>query len=325
MNRREVMGVLGGCVAWPFAIRAQQPALPVIGFLDTASPGPLAHFLTAFRQGLREVGFVEGRDVAIEYRWGENHYDRLPALATDLVQRQVAVIVAINVPSVLAAQAATKSIPIIFGIGQDPIALGLVASLNRPSGNITGYSDQNLTIVKRVQLLHELVPETKLIALLSNDANQTNFDRESRQVQTAVSTLGLNLLILNASSPNDLEAVFVTMAQQRVGALIVGSDPLFVAHRDGLVKLAARHAIPASYYRRDFAVAGGLMSYGSSLVEGYHQVGLFAGRVLKGEKPADMPVQQPIKFEFVINLNAAKALRLTIPPLLFATADEVIE
>jgi putative ABC transport system substrate-binding protein len=225
---------------------------------------------------------------------------------------------------VLAAQAATKTIPIIFGIGQDPIALGLVASLNRPTGNITGYSDQNLTIVKRVQLLHELLPETKLLALLSNDANQTNFDRESRQVQTAVSTLGLNLLVLKAN-PSDLEAVFVTMVQRRVGALIVGSDPLYVAHRDGLVTLAAHHAIPASYYRRDFAVAGGLMSYGSSLVEGYHQVGLFAGRVLKGEKPADMPVQQPIKFEFVINLKAAKALRLTIPPLLLATADEVIE
>jgi putative ABC transport system substrate-binding protein len=256
---------------------------------------------------------------------GENHYDRLPALATDLVQRQVAAIVAINVPSVLAAQAATKSIPIIFGIGQDPITLGLVASLNRPSGNITGYSDQNLTIVKRAQLLHELVPEAKLIALLSNDANRTNFDRESRQVQTAVSTLGLNLLILNANSASDLEAVFVTMVQQRVGALIVGADPLFVAHRDRLVTLAGHYAIPASYYRRDFAVAGGLMSYGSSLVEGYHQVGLFAGRVLKGEKPADMPVQQPTKFEFVINLRAAKALQLTIPSLLLTTADEVIE
>jgi putative ABC transport system substrate-binding protein len=325
MKRREVIGVLGGCVAWPFAIHAQQPPLPVIGFLDTASPGPLAHFLEAFRQGLLEAGFVEGRDVAIEYRWAEDHYDRLPGLATALVQRQVTVIVAINVPSVLAAQAATKTIPIIFGIGQDPIALGLVASLNRPSGNITGYSDQNLTIVKRVQLLHELVPEANSIALLSNDANRTNFDRESRQVQTAASALGLNLLILNANNPSDLEAVFVTMVRQRVGALVVGADPVFVAHRDALVTLAAHHAMPASYYRRDFAVAGGLMSYGSSLVEGYHQVGLFAGRVLKGEKPADMPVQQPVKFDLIVNLRTAKALGLTVPASVFVQATEVIE
>ena len=319
------MALVGSATTWPIVTRAEQPALPVIGFLDTASPGPLAEFLTAFRQGLLEAGFVEGRDVAIEYRWAENHYDRLPALAIDLVQRQVAVIMAVSVPSVLAAQAATKTIPIIFGIGQDPIALGFVASFNRPGGNIPGYTDQNLTIVKRVQLLHEMVPTAKLIALLSNSANQTNFYRESSQMQSAASTLGVHLLILDARSPSDLEATFVTIIERRVGALIVGADPLFVAHRDRLVTLSGHYAIPASYYRRDFAVAGGLMGYGSSLVEGYRQGGLYVGRVLKGEKPADMPVQQPVKFEFVINLKAAKGLRLTIPPLLLATADEVIE
>ena len=326
MRRREFIGLVGGAAVLPLAARAEPPTMPVVGFLDTASPGPMGPFLTMFRQGLLEGGFVEGQNVAVEYRWGENHNDRLPALATDLVQRNVAAIAAINLAPALATQAATKSIPIVFGIGGDPVALGLVASLSHPGGNLTGITQQSIdTFTKRVQLIHELIPATTSIAFLTNPENKRNVEVEIAAVNVMAKSLGLRLPILDASSPKDLDAVFATIAEQRVGALLVSSDPFFVAQRDQLVELAAHHAVPACYFRRDFVVAGGLMSYGSSLTDGYRQVGVYIGQILKGAKPADLPVQQPTKFEFVINQKAAKALGLNIPPGLIVLADEVIE
>lgn len=327
MRRREFITLVGGvAAAWPLAARGQQQSMPVVGYLDTASPGPMGPFLTKFRQGLLESGFVEGQNIAVEYRWGENHNDRLLALAADLVERRVAVIAAINLAPALAAQAATKSIPIIFGIGGDPVALGLVTSLNHPGGNLTGITQQSIdTFTKRLQLLHELIPATTSIAFLTNPDNKRNAEVEIAVVNDMAKRLALQLPILNASSPSDLDAAFATIVEQRVGALLVSSDPFFVAQRDQLVDLAARHAVPACYFRRDFAVAGGLMSYGSSLTDGYRQVGAYIGQILKGAKPADLPVQQPTKFEFVINQRAAKALGLTIPPAFVVLADEVIE
>jgi ABC-type uncharacterized transport system substrate-binding protein len=326
MRRREFIGLIGGAAALPLKARAQQQAMPVIGFLDTASPGPMGPFLAMFRQGLLESGFVEGKNVAIEYRWGENHNDRLSALAANLVERHVAVIAAINLAPVLAAQAATKAIPIVFGIGGDPVALGLVTSFNHPGGNLTGITQQSIeAFAKRLQLLHELIPAATSIAFLTNPDNKRNVEVETAAVNNMANRLGLRLPILNASSPSELDAAFATIAEQRVGALLVSSDPFFVGQRDQLVALAALHAVPASYFRRDFAVAGGLMSYGSSLTDGYRQVGAYIGQILKGAKPADLPVQQPTKFEFVINQKAAKALGLTIPPALVVLADEVIE
>ena len=326
MRRRAFIGLIGGAAALPLKARAQQQAMPVIGFLDTASPGPMGPFLAMFRQGLLESGFVEDKNVAIEYRWGENHNDRLSALAADLVERHVAVIAAINLAPALAAQAATKNIPIVFGIGGDPVALGLVTSFNHPGGNLTGITQQSIeTFAKRLQLLHELIPAATSIAFLTNPDNKRNVEVETAAVNNMANRLGLRLPILNASSPSELDAAFATIAEQRVGALLVSSDPFFVGQRDQLVALAALHAVPASYFRRDFAVAGGLMSYGSSLTDGYRQVGAYIGQILKGAKPADLPVQQPTKFELVINQKAAKALGLIIPPALVVLADEVIE
>jgi putative ABC transport system substrate-binding protein len=330
MRRRDVIALLGGAAAataWPLAARAQQRAMPVIGFLSGASPGPAAQFVAAFRRGLNEMGFTEGQNVAIEYRWAEGQYDRLPALAADLVGRQVAIIVATGGGTAPghAAKAATATIPIVFVSGGDPIEQGLVASLNRPGGNATGvFLLLNALEGKRLGLLHELVPAAKLIAVILNPASRS-FATQLTDVQEAARTIGQQIHILHASDEREIDAAFAALAQLRAGALLVASDALFVSRRDQFVALAARHAIPAMHHVREFAVAGGLASYGTSLGDGYRLAGNYTGRILKGEKPADLPVQQSVKFEFVINLKTAKTLGLEVPPTLSAIADEVIE
>jgi len=323
-KRREFITLLGGtAIAWPLAARAQQP-MPVVGFLRSTPSAPFMHVVAAFQQGLRDEGFVEGQNVSIEYRSADNHLDRLPGLAADLVRRQVAVIVA-NTLAAEAAKAATQTIPIIFVTGEDPVTTGLVASLNRPSGNLTGvvfFASGHLG-TKRLELLHELVPKGAIIAVLMDPS----FAKELPAVEGAGRALGRQLLVIVMKGPSEreLDAAFSAMAQAGVGALLVGGGPFFTSQRSTLVALAARHAIPAIYDTRDHVEAGGLMSYGTSLTGAYRQAGLYAGRILKGAKTSELPVIQPTTFELVINLKTAKALGLTVPLIMQMTADEVIE
>jgi len=325
VKRREFITLLGGAAAWPLAARAQQPAMPVIGFLSASSPANRAHLITAFRRGVRESGYVEGQNVAIEYRWAQDQYDRLPELVADLLRRQVAVIAATDTLSAVAAKAANTTIPIVFAIGIDPVKDGLVASLNRPGGNVTGINIMSNELgAKPLGLLHELLPGPVRIGVLV-DPNWPITARFVSDVQVTASAIGKQIEVLHASSGRDIETVFAGFAQKPVDALLVGGTPLANNRRVHLVTLAAYHRVPALNALREFPEAGGLMSYGTSITDAHRQAGVYAGRILKGEKPADLPVMQSTKFEFVINLNTAKAFGLSFPPGLLAIADEVIE
>ena len=327
MRRREFITLLGGVAAsWPLAARAQQPAMPVIGFLHSGSREAFARPLAAFHRGLGEAGFVEGRTVAIEYRWAENRYDQLPALAADLVSRGVSVIATPgSTPATLAAKAASPEIPLVFLIGNDPVKLGLVASLNAPGGNVTGVSFLiNALEAKKLEVMRELVPPVTIVGVLLNPRNPI-VDAQLKDLQQAARLLGLKIIPLNVGSEAEIGAAFATLVEQRGGALLVTADPAFTSWRDPMIALAARNAVPTVYHLREFTDAGGLISYGTSLSDGYRLVGLYVGRILKGTKPADLPVQQPTKFELVINLKTAKALGLEVPATLVVRADEVIE
>jgi len=327
IRRRDLFVLLGGAaLAWPRAGRAQQKAMPVIGYLSGTSPGPYAPFVAAFHQGLGDTGYIEGQNVAIEYRWAEGHYDRLPGLAADLVGRKVDLISASGGnASARAAKSATSTIPIVFTSGDDPVATGLVASLARPGGNHTGVS---FLVVeqhpKRLELLSELVPQARVIALLVNP-NNPNAERVIGDAQDAARAKGVQLPIVKAGSESEIDAAFATLVQMHAGALVVASDAFLNSRRDRLVALASNHAVPAIYAQREDVAAGGLISYGPSITYGYRQLGIYAGKILKGAKPADLPVQQPTRFELVINLKTAKELGLTVPQALLARADEVIE
>jgi putative ABC transport system substrate-binding protein len=327
MRRREFIAGLGGVAAWPLAAWAQRPAMPVVGYLGAATFESSRDRVAAFHRGLAETGYIEGSNVAIEYRWADDHYDRLPALAAELVRRRPAVIVmGGSTPGALALKAATQTIPIVFQIGSDAVEIGLVASLSRPGGNMTGVSAITSEVVaKRLEMLHELVPTAASIALLVNPTNSTLTEVETKEAQVAARILGLQLLVLNATTPSEIEVAFATLVRQRADALLVSAELFFLALSDHLVTLAARHAVPAIYGFRETTTAGGLVSYGAILSDTFRQVGVYTGRILKGEKPADLPVMQPTKFELVINLKTAKALGLTIPETLLATADQVIE
>jgi putative ABC transport system substrate-binding protein len=325
IRRRDFVTLLGGAAAaWPLAVRAQQSAMPVIGFLRSTSRADSTRLVTAFSQGLKEAGFVEGQHVAIEYRYADNQLDRLPALVADLIRRPVAVIVG-NTPSALAAKAATTTVPIVFAMGSDPVLDGLVASLNRPGGNVTGVNFFGSVLgPKRLELLRQLAPKATTVAMLVNP-NTPETEAERRDVQAAAQALGQQLTVLDVTSDRDIERAFATFVQLDASALLVGGGPFLNSHRALVVALASRHALPTSYANRAAVVAGGLMSYGSSQPDSYRQVGIYTGRILKGEKPADLPVTRSTKFEFVLNLNTAKTLGLDVPDKLLALADEVIE
>jgi len=327
MKRRDFITLLGSAAAvWPLAARAQQPAMPVIGYLGAQSPAAFASRVRAFREGLGETGYAEGRNVAIEFRWAEGQHDRLPALAADLIGRQVAVIVAPGgAPAAIAAKSATTTIPIVFEMGADPIAIGLVSSLNRPGGNLTGVSSLNVEVTpKRLEILHEAVPTAAVVAVLVNPTSPTT-DSQLKNLQAAAGALGLQLHVLHASTERDFDSVFETLLQLRAGALVVASDTFFATHAEQLAALAVRHAVPAIHQSRDFTTAGGLMSYAGSFLESHRQAGVYTGRILKGATPADLPVQQVTKVELFINLKAAKTLGVTFPLSLVGRADAVIE
>jgi len=325
MRRRAFIRMIAdSAVAWPLTARAQQSAMPVVGFLSSRSATDSALQVAAFRQALSEAGYVEGRNVAIDYRWAEGQYDRLQGMAEQLVGRRVSVIFASG-PAAHVAKVATRSIPIVFVSGEDPVKFGLVASFNKPGGNVTGVTTFNAVLgSKRFELLHELVPNAAMVALLVNP-QYPSAESEIREMRAAAHSIGRNLVVLNASTESEIDAAFVELAQQGVGGLIVTGDPFFVSRREKLVALAARHMLPTIYVQREFAVAGGLIGYGTNITDAYRQAGIYAGRILKGAKPADLPVVQPTKFDFVINLKTARVLGLDISPKLLALASEVIE
>jgi putative ABC transport system substrate-binding protein len=325
VRRREFIALLGGAAAaWPLGVRAQQAAMPVIGFLRSTSLADATHLVDAFRQGLKETGFVEGQNVAIEYRYANNQIDRLPALVADLIRWPVAVIV-VNATGAHAAKAATTKVPIVFVTGSDPVQDGLVTSLNRPGGNVTGVSFFSSALgAKRLELLRQLVPSATTIAVLVNPDNP-NTEADRRDVQAAALAIGQQLIVLDVSSVRDIETAFATFVHRGAGALLVGGGAFMFSNRERIVALAARHALPTSYAQRETVVAGGLMSYAGSISDAYRQVGIYAGRILKGEKPTDLPVTRSTKFEFVLNVKTAKTLGLNLPPTLLAIADEVIE
>jgi ABC-type uncharacterized transport system substrate-binding protein len=325
MKRRDFITLVGGAAAvWPLAARAQQPKMPVIGFLNGASPDGYVPMVAAFRQGLKEAGYVEGQNVAVEYRWAEGQYDRVPVIALELVDRRVAVLVA-NTPGVLAIKAAIMTTPIVFTTAGDPVQIGLVASMSRPGGNITGATSLAAELAsKRLELAHQLVPSASVIAALINPTSNTA-DPQVRDLEAAARTLGLQLRVAHASSERDFDTVLANLAQLRPGALVIHSDGFLISRNEQLATLALRYALPAISQERAFVAAGGLMSYGGSLPETYRQAGVYTGRILKGEKPADLPVVQPTRFELMINLKTAKALGIEVPPTLLARADEVIE
>jgi putative ABC transport system substrate-binding protein len=325
MRRREFITLLGGAAAWPLAARAQQRAMPVIGFLNIQSPDAIANRVRGFRQGLKEAGYVEGENVAIEYRWAEGRFDRLAALAAELVRRQVVVIVAANTASALAAKAVTTTIPVVFNVAEDPVKLGLVASLARPGGNLTGANSFiGELAAKRLELLRELLPGVTRVAALVNPTTPLA-ESALKDIEPAARAMGMQVQVFNASSSGEINAAFTAFVPERLDALFVSADSLFTTRRVQVVHLATRYAVPASYFAREFPEVGGLMSYGSNQSNNYRQVGIYAGHILKGAKPADLPVVQSTKFEFVINAQTAKMLRLTLPDKLLALADEVIE
>jgi putative ABC transport system substrate-binding protein len=327
MKRRNFIGLAGSVAAWPLVARAQRPSMPVVGFLGATSPEGYATFVGGFQRGLKEAGFVDGDNVATIYRWAEGQYDRLPGLAAELVSRRVSVIVATGgLPSSLAAKQATETIPIVFTLGSDPVKFGLVSSLNRPNGNITGVTLlAYLLDAKRVELMHELVPDASVVALLANPNSPAQAEAQYADVEAAVQKFGQQLVILKAGTDSEIDSAIAGVAEKKATVLLVSADPLFLSRRDQLVALVTRHAIPSIYEFRQFAEAGGLMSYGINLVDAFRQAGIYVGKILGGAKPADLPVLQPVKFELVINLKTAKMLGLTVPNTMLVAADQVIE